>query len=131
MFSNLLQTARGILNSLICVFHFSSNFNSVFHKKVHENYWGCSSIACQEKGTDRILRIFTFNDKNQLYLPIFLTLHFFEGQRDQGVTTQLVIKPFDISQTSRIVGLRQKICEVFANPFYFSFIFLDNTSHKF
>ena len=32
MVSNLLQTARGILNSLICVVHFSSNFNSVFHK---------------------------------------------------------------------------------------------------
>ena len=97
MFSNLLQTARGILNSLICVVHFSSNFNSVFHKKVHENYCCCSSIACQEKGTDRIL---TFNDKfknDKLYLPIFLTLHFFfEGQSDQGVT-QLVIKPFDIS----------------------------------
>ena len=105
MFSNLLQTARGILNSLICIVHFSSNFNSVFHKKVHENYWCCSSIACQEKGTDRILRIFTFNDKNQLYLPIFLALHFFEGQSDRGVT-QLVIKPFDISQTPRIVGLR-------------------------
>ena len=77
MFSNLLQTARGILNSLICVVHFSSNFNSVFSKKVHENYWCCSSIACQAKGTDLILRIFTFNDKNQLYLIIFLTLHFF------------------------------------------------------
>ena len=80
MFSNLLQTARGILNSLICVVHFSSNFNNVFPKKVHENYWGCSSIACQEKGTDRI---FAFNDKNQLYLPIFLTFHYFEGQSDQ------------------------------------------------
>ena len=49
MFSNLLQTARGILNSLIRVVHFSNNFNSVFHKKVHENYWCCCSIACQEK----------------------------------------------------------------------------------
>ena len=105
MFSNLLQTARSILNSLICVVHFSSNFNSVFHKKVHENYWSCSSIACQEKGTDRIFRIFTFNNKNRLYLPVFLTLHFVEDQSDQGVT-QLVIKPFDISETSRIVGLR-------------------------
>ena len=103
MFSNLLQTARVILNSLICVVHFSSNFNSVFHE--NENYWCCSSIACQEKGTDLIFRIFTFNDKNRLYLPIFLTLHFFEGQSDQGVT-QIVIKPFDISETSRIVGLR-------------------------
>ena len=83
MFSNLLQTARGILNSLICVVHFSSNFNSIFHKKVHENYWCCNSIACQEKGANRILRIFTFNDKNRLYLPIFLKLHFFEPQSDQ------------------------------------------------
>ena len=30
---------------------------------------------------------------------------FFEDQSDEEVT-QLVIKPFDISQTSRIVGLR-------------------------
>ena len=105
MFSNLLQTAGGILNSLICVVHFSNNFNSVFQEKVHENYWCCSSIACQEKGTDSTLRIFIFNDKNQLHLPIILTLNFFEGQSDQGVT-QLVIKPFDIPQTSRIVGLR-------------------------
>ena len=37
-------------------------------KKVHENYW-CSSIACQEKRTHWILRIFTFTDKNPLYLP--------------------------------------------------------------
>ena len=90
MFSNLLQAARGILNSLIYVVHFSSNFKRVFHKKVHENYWCCSSITCLEKGTDRILRIFTFNDKNRLYLPIFLRLHFFEGQGDQEVTHKTI-----------------------------------------
>ena len=38
MFSILLQTARGISNSLIGVNHFCNNFNSVFHKKVHETY---------------------------------------------------------------------------------------------
>ena len=118
MFSNLLQTARGILNSLICVVHFSNNFNSVFHKKVHENYWCCSSIACQEKEIDWILRIFTFNDKNRLYLPIISRLMFFEGQSNQGLT-QLVIQPFDISQTSRIVGLSLKKCQVFPNPLLF------------
>ena len=80
MFSNLLQTARRILNSLICVIHFSNNFNSVFHEKVHENYWCCSSIAYQVKETDWILRIFTFNEKNRLYFPIISTLMFFEGQ---------------------------------------------------
>ena len=34
MFSDLLQRAMGKLNSLICVIHFSNDFNSVFHKKV-------------------------------------------------------------------------------------------------
>ena len=67
--------------------------------------WCSSSIACQEKRTAWILRIFTFDDKNPLYLPIILRLQFFSGQSDQGVT-QLVIKLFDMSQTSRIVGLR-------------------------
>ena len=87
----------------ICVVHFSNNFNRVFHKKVHENYLCCSSMTSQEKGTDWILRIFTFNGKNRLYLPIISTLQFFQGQSDQRVT-QLVIKSCDISQTSRIVG---------------------------
>ena len=62
------------------------------------------AIACKEKRTDWILRIFTFNDKNPLYLPLISTLQFFKGQSDQGVT-QLVIKPFGIFQTSRIVSL--------------------------
>ena len=38
MFSNLLQTARGISNSLICVVHFSNNFNGVFHKKFMKSF---------------------------------------------------------------------------------------------
>ena len=105
MLSNLLVTARAILNSLICVVHFSNKFNSVFHKKVPENYWWCNSIACQEKGADWILRIFSFNDKNRLYVRVISTLQFFESQSHQGVT-QLVIKLFQISETSRIVGLR-------------------------
>ena len=75
-------------------------------KMVHETYWCSSSIAFQEKRTDWILKIFTFNDKNPSFLPITLTLQFFfEDQSDQGVT-QLVIKPFGIFLTSRIVSLR-------------------------
>ena len=73
MFGILLQTARDILNSLICVVHFSNKFNSVFYKNVHESYWCSSSIACQKKRTDWVL----FNDKNPLYLPIILSLQFF------------------------------------------------------
>ena len=67
MFSILLLTASGILNSLICDVNFSNNFTSVFHKKVDETYWCSSSIACKEKITDWILKILTFNDKNPLY----------------------------------------------------------------
>ena len=53
-------------------------------------------MACKEKRTDWILRIFTFNDKNLLYLPLILKIQFFlEGQNDQGVI-ELIIKPFGI-----------------------------------
>ena len=72
-------------------------------KKVHESSWCSSSIACQEKRPVWILKIFTFNDRYPLYLPIISTLQFFEGQSDQAVN-QFVIKPFGISQTSRVVG---------------------------
>ena len=73
-------------------------------KKVHETFWYSCSIACKEKKTDWIVRIFTFNDKNPSYHSLISTLQFFEGQSDQGVS-QLVIKPFGIFQTSRIVSL--------------------------
>ena len=74
------------------------------------------------KKTDWILRIFTFNDKNPLYLPKISTLHFFEGQSDQGVT-QLVIKPFGIAQSSRIRSLSGKKWQVFPNPLLFFIYF--------
>ena len=66
-------------------------------KKVHENYWCSSSIACQGKRTDCILKIFLFNDLKSMILPIISTILIFEGQGNQGVT-QLVIKPFGIPQ---------------------------------
>ena len=34
MFSILLEIARGILYSLICVVHFYDNFDNVFHNKI-------------------------------------------------------------------------------------------------
>ena len=70
-------------------------------KKVHETYSSSSNIVCQEKRTDWILRVITFNDKNPLYLSIILTLSFFEGESGQGV-----IKALGISKTSKIVSLR-------------------------
>ena len=123
--------SKDVLNSLICVVYFSKHFNSVFHKKNYETYWRSSIIACHEKTRDWILRIFTFNDKNPLYLRIILTPQFFfEGQSNQGVT-QLGIKPFDISQVSRIVILSWKNARFFQTLIYFSVSSLDNTSHKF
>ena len=89
-----------------------------FIKKVNETYWCSSSTAYQEKRTDWILRIFTFNDKNLFYLPIISALYSFEDQSDQEAT-ELVIKPFDTSKSSRIVSLSQQ-CNVFPNPLIFS-----------
>ena len=43
----------------------------------------------------------------------------------------MVIKPFGISQKSRIISLTWKNARFFQTPFYFSFIFLDNATHKF
>ena len=57
----LLQTARGILTSLICVFHISNKFISVFHKKIHKTYWCSNSAVCQEIRTNWILRMIKFH----------------------------------------------------------------------
>ena len=38
MFSIILQTARRMLNSVMCTTHLSDNFNSVFNKKNRENF---------------------------------------------------------------------------------------------
>ena len=88
MFNILFQTARGILNSLICVTHFSNNFNSVFHKKkVKETHCCSRRIACKENRTDWILTIITLDNKNPLYLRL---------------------KPFGVPQTLRILSLKAK-----------------------
>ena len=91
-------------------------------RKVHETYWCSSSIAYQEKRTDCILRIFTFDYKNPSYVALISTLHFFEGQSDQWVT-QLVIKPFGIPQSSRTVSWSWKNGRFFQTLFYTLFIF--------
>ena len=101
------------------LFTFVTTLIVYFIKEVDETYWCSSSIAYQEKRTGWILRIFTSNDENLSYLPIISVLYFFEGESDQGAT-ELVIKPFDISQSSRIVSLSQKKMQSFSKP---SFIF--------
>ena len=65
MFSILLQTTRGTVNSLICVSHFSNNFSSVFHKKRFMKLVNTLAVwHANKKRTDWILKMFTFNDKN-------------------------------------------------------------------
>ena len=50
--------------------------------------------------------------------PQLQNFSFFESQSDQG-EPQLAIKPFDIFQTSRIMGLSQKILGFSITPFPF------------
>ena len=110
------------IKNLICVVHSCKKFNSIFHEEGSWKYRCSSSTGYQKKRTDWILRIFTFNDKNLLYLPKISTLHCFGCQSDQGVT-QLVIKSLGISQSSRIVSSSWKNARFFQSPFYFPFIF--------
>ena len=86
MFSIILETARGVLKSLIILFTFVTALMVCSVKKVHETSCCSSSIAYQDKRADWILRIFTINDKNPLYLLIISRLHFFEGRSNSGVT---------------------------------------------
>ena len=118
MFSILLQASRGILNNLICVIWFSSNFNS-------------EEKRCQEKRKDWILRIFTFNDKNSLYLSLILTLQFF--WRSKWPTSN-PISPKIIQNIPNIKNSEFKIKKITCfskDLFIFNYFkFLDNASYN-
>ena len=89
-------------------------------KKVHETYWCSSSIACQEKRTDWILRIFTCNEKNPLYLPIISTLQFFWGSkwsRSNPISHKTIWHIPNIKNSE----FKLKKCQVFPNPLFFFF----------
>ena len=117
----LLHTAR-IIWSVLLTFLATLMVNSI--KKVRESFWCSCSITCKGKRTDWILKIFTFNNKNPLYLPLISTLQFFEGQRHKGLT-QLATESFGMPQW-RIVSLSLKNAR-----FFLSFFFFDNTSLNF
>ena len=122
MFSILWQTAIGILNSLICVVHFSNHFNSVFRKKVPESYWCSSSIACQDNATNWILRISTFNDKNPLNLHIISKLEFFwasKWSRSNAINHKTIWHIPNIKNSE----FKLKKCQVFPNPLLFFLYF--------
>ena len=84
-------------------------------KKVHKTYWCSSSITYQEKRRDWILRIFTCNEKDTLYLPIISISH-------KTIWYILNIKSNEF---------KIKNAKFLKSFFYFLFNFLDNTSHKF
>ena len=87
------------------LFFFPINLIVYSTKMVHENYRCSRSITSQEKRTDWILRNSLVMKKiNNISLK-FWHFSFFDSQSDQGIT-QLVIKPFGISQALRIVSLR-------------------------
>ena len=112
----LLHTAR-IIWSVLLTFLATLMVNSI--KKVRESFWCSCSITCKGKRTDWILKIFTFNNKNPLYLPLISTLQFFEGQRHKGLT-QLATESFGMPQW-RIVSLSLKNARFFPKSFHFSF----------
>ena len=99
-------------------------------KKVHEISCCSSSTAYQEKSTGWILIIFTSNDKNPLYLPLICTLHFFKESKwwRSNPISRKTIWHIPIIKNSEF---KLKQVRFFQTPFYFAFIFWDNTSHKF
>ena len=102
-------------------------------EKIHESCWCSSSIACQEKRADWILRLFTLSVKNPLNLRIILTFQFFFFFWGSKWTRSNLISHKTIWHISNIKNSEFKLknARFYETPFYFSFIFLDNTSHKF
>ena len=65
-----------------------------------------------------VLRIFTFNDKTLLYLPVISALQFFRGSK-RSRSDPNSHKPFGISQISWIVSLSKKNIRFYQMPFLF------------
>ena len=98
-------------------------------KKVQKTYWWSSRIAFQEKKRDWILKIFTFNDKNPLNRCIISTLQFFGGSkwtRSNPISHKTI---WHIPNIKNSQSKLKKMPVFFQSPLYFSFSFLDNTSH--
>ena len=131
MLNIFLQAARGILNSFICVVHFSNLFNSIFHEKFWWKLLALEQYSMLRK-SDWILRTFTFNDKNLLYLWKLWQFRILLGSKQ---STSNLIRHKTIWHIPNIKNSEFKLkkCHVFLNPLllFFSFIFLDNTSYKF
>ena len=98
-------------------------------KKIHETYWCSSSIAYQEKGTNWILRIFTSNDKNPVYLPIISILQFFWGSewsRNNSISHKTIQHIPNIKNNEFKI---KKKCHIFPNPLLFFIYFFKTIFH--
>ena len=87
-------------------------------KKVYETYWCSSSIAFQEKRTDWILIIFTFNDKNPLCHRITLILQYLwrsKWSRSNPISHNTIRHIPNITNSE----FKLKKCQVFPKPLLF------------
>ena len=110
---------------MIYVAHFSNNFNSAFcQKKFYQTCWQSFSIACKEKRTNWILRIFTFNDKNPLYISLILTLQFF-WESKWSRSDPISRKTIGHIPNTKNSEFKLKKCQVFLNPLLFFNSFFD------
>ena len=89
---------------------------SVFNKKIEKRFCVCAEYSIL------ITKIH--------YISYYiLTIQFFEGQVPQA-GTELLIKPFGRVSIKKS-EFKQTNAGFFQPPFYFPFVFLDNSSHKF
>ena len=56
-----VQRTRGILNNVICTAHFSSNFNSVFTKKVEKTFCACAVQHVKKEEQNFVIFLNTFD----------------------------------------------------------------------
>ena len=73
------------LNFWVCAWRCTLFLDQLLNHAIHKNgSWTLLVLlqyTMQRKKTDRILRIFTFNDKNLLHLPLILTIQLFWGSK--------------------------------------------------
>ena len=102
----------------------------VYSLKNREKYLCLFCISYKKRKIGLILKIFWFNDKNSLNLSLLFTLQFFEGTSpSRHIISRKII--WHTSNIKKSEFKSNKISGFSKTPFYFSFIFLGKTSHKF
>ena len=113
------------------LFTFLTTLTMCFIEKVNQSYWHSRSIACTKIVTNWILRIFTFDDKIHYISPWFPNFSFFwasKWSRSDPISHKTI---WHIPNTKNSEFKLKKNARFFQTLFYFSFMYLDNSSHKF